>query len=419
MKSSPPKRIQQVEDFLQAKKSNQSLQFKSIDKKECYRFIRKTTWNLKYKSLSRKDKGKIISYIKILMGYSESHTKRLIALAVKGELKNPKSTKNNTSFKCKYTMEDKLLLAKSDALANYPTADALIANFKREYEIFGNKRFVRLKDISSSHVYNIRKTNMYITHNLEYEGTKSITKNEIGIREKPRPDNRPGFLRIDSVHGGDSEKAKGVYYVNIVDEVTQFEMVFCVEQISERFLTPIWKQISVLFPFRILQFHSDNGSEFINNIVANILNKLNIRHSKSRPRRHNDNALVESKNGTVIRKHFGYFYVEKSNAPLINDFLQNHFNNYLNYHRPCAYPVRNTMKNGKVIVKYPKDGYMTPYEKLKLIDPKGKYLRERISYKKIDKLAYDKSDFEYMEIMQEAHNKLRCEIEKNMVELNN
>lgn len=351
------------------------------------------------------------------MGYSESHTKRLIGLAIRGKLKTPKSTKNQTSFKCKYSVEDKLLLAESDALANYPTADALIASFKREYEIFGNSDYVRLKDISSSHVYNIRKSNMYITHNLEYEGTKSVTKNEIGIREKPHPDNRPGFLRIDSVHGGDNEDCKGVYYINIVDEVTQFEMVFCVEHISERYLTPIWKQLSVLFPFRIIQFHSDNGSEFINKIVADILNKLNIRHSKSRPRRHNDNALVESKNGTVIRKHFGYFYVEKSNAPLINDFLQKYFNGYLNFHRPCAFPVRETLDNGKEIVRYPRDQYMTPYEKLKIIDPKGRYLREGVSYKKIDKHAYSIGDFDYMEKMNEAHRKLRSEIEKNMVRL--
>jgi transposase InsO family protein len=56
------------------------------------------------------------------------------------------------------------------------------------------------------------------------------------------------------------------------------------------------------FPFRILGFHSDNGSEFINHVVAELLNKLLIEQTKSRPRRCNDNALVECKNGAVIRK---------------------------------------------------------------------------------------------------------------------
>ena len=49
-------------------------------------------------------------------------------------------------------------------------------------------------------------------------------------------------------------------------------------------------------------FHSDNGSEFVNRIVAQLLNKMLIRFTKSRPRHTNDNGLVESKNGSVVRK---------------------------------------------------------------------------------------------------------------------
>ena len=57
------------------------------------------------------------------------------------------------------------------------------------------------------------------------------------------------------------------------------------------------------FPFRILGFHSDNGSEFLNAAVAKLLGKLLIEsRPKSRPRQSNDNALVETKNGAVIRK---------------------------------------------------------------------------------------------------------------------
>ena len=55
------------------------------------------------------------------------------------------------------------------------------------------------------------------------------------------------------------------------------------------------------FPFRILGFHSDNGSEFINHKVEALLNKLLIEQTKSRPRHSNDNGLVESKNGAVTR----------------------------------------------------------------------------------------------------------------------
>ena len=63
------------------------------------------------------------------------------------------------------------------------------------------------------------------------------------------------------------------------------------------------------FPFPILGFHSDNGSEFINHTVAKLLNKLLIEQTKSRPRHSNDNGLVERKNGAVIRKHMGFDHI--------------------------------------------------------------------------------------------------------------
>jgi transposase InsO family protein len=63
------------------------------------------------------------------------------------------------------------------------------------------------------------------------------------------------------------------------------------------------------FPFVIQGFHADNGSEYINQRVAERLNKLLIEFTKSRSRPTNDNALVESKNGAVVRKHLGYAHI--------------------------------------------------------------------------------------------------------------
>lgn len=60
------------------------------------------------------------------------------------------------------------------------------------------------------------------------------------------------------------------------------------------------------FPFGICGFHSDNGSEYINKQVADMLNRMLVKLTKSRPRHCGDNGLAESKNGAVIRKHLGY-----------------------------------------------------------------------------------------------------------------
>ncbi len=81
--------------------------------------------------------------------------------------------------------------------------------------------------------------------------------------------------------------------------ITQRQNIGCVETISERHMLPVLQAILHQYPFRILGFHSDNGSEFLNKRVAKILNKLLAEFTKSRANRSTDNALIEGKNGAV------------------------------------------------------------------------------------------------------------------------
>ena len=178
-----------------------------------------------------------------------------------------------------------------------------------------------------------------------------------------------------TVHQGDQDKQKGVYHINAVDEVTQFEVVCTVEKISEQYLMPVIEQLLDCFPFVIKGFHSDNGSEYINYKVAALLQKLLIEFTKSRSRQSNDNALVESKNGSVIRKLFGYAHIPQRWASLINEFNHKTLFPYINYHRPCYFPKTITDSKGKDKKTYPYEGMMTPYDKLKAIENAINYLK--------------------------------------------
>ncbi len=400
MISSPPKSINQVKDFLQISNGIFSIQ----DRKERYRFIRQITWSLRYKYLSKKEKGLVIKYLAKICGISKVQTKRLIVKAVRGRLKLPKTTRNQTSFKKKYSQNDVYLLAKIENALNYPNGIALQHHLQR-----GDNRFERLANISHGHIYNLRKTNIYRKFIIRYSGTKPTSHNEIGIREKPNVLG-PGYLRVDSVHGGEKDGQKGVYYINFVDELLQWEIVTCVEGISERYLKDVWEDLLKIFPFVIHQFHSDNGSEFINKVVAKILNKLMIRQSKSRPRRSNDNGLVESKNGWVIRKHFGYMYVDSNKAKLINDYLMEYFNDYLNYHRVCAFPTKEILNNGRIKIRYRSKDYKTPYEKLKELDPNGRCLREGVTYDMLESIHMRDTDLDYTMKMNKEGMKLRRQL---------
>ncbi len=183
------------------------------------------------------------------------------------------------------------------------------------------------------------------------------------------------------------DKIKGVYHINAVDEVTQMEVVCAVEKISEAYLIPVLEQIINTFPFKVLGLHADNGSEYINQHVAKLLQKLFIELTKSRPRHSNDNGLVESKNGSVVRKHFGYIHIQQRFAPQINEFYNQHFNDYINFHRPCYFPVTSINCKGKQTKLYPYEAIMTPYEKFKSIENAKQYLKENETFERLDKLG--------------------------------
>lgn len=141
--------------------------------------------------------------------------------------------------------------------------------------------------------------------------------------------------------------ARKINHINAVDEVPQFEVVCTVGRITAHYMIPILTEIMAKFPFRIINFHSDNGTEYINGEVDKLLNDLLVDFIKSRSRKSNDNALAESKNASVVRKIFGYTHIPQTFAPLINQFNCEVVYPYINYHKPCAFPETTVDKKAK------------------------------------------------------------------------
>jgi len=134
--------------------------------------------------------------------------------------------------------------------------------------------------------------------------------------------------------------------------------------------------------------------------------KLFIELTKSRARHSNDNALVESKNGAIIRKHLGYFHIPQKWAPLINAFYKQYFNPYINYHRPCFFAEIKIDEKGKQKKIYPYRAMMTPYEKLKSLPNAEHYLKSGLCFKQLDELAMQLTDNESVNQMNAARAKL-------------
>jgi len=155
----------------------------------------------------------------------------------------------------------------------------------------------------------------------------------------------------------------------------KWEVIGCASKISERYLIPVLEAIWHQFPFPILGFHADHGSEYINHRVAKLLGKLLAEFTKSRVHRSQDNTLVEGKNGAVIRKHIGYGHIPAEHAERIHKFCAAHLNPYLNFHRPGGFATVTLDERGKRRREYKLEDYATPYEKLKSLPEAAQYLK--------------------------------------------
>jgi len=396
------KTIEDLENFIQG---NQTVVFTVLgDKHQRYQFIQKTLIKFRYITLKKANKGIVNRYLRMVTGYSRQQLTRLIKQYKDvGRIKWQPCRSNG--FSTIYDKKDITLLVEMDTRHEDICGHAIKKLMERAYTKYEQQEYQTLANISVSHLYNLRHSSGYQKQRRHFTKTQS-RQVAIGERRKPRPNGQPGYIRIDTVHQGDLDKIKGVYHINAVDEVTQFEVVCSVERISERYLIPVLEQMLAAFPFIIKGFHSDNGSEYINKHVCKLLTKLDVELTKSRSLHSNDNALAESKNASIVRKQFGYQHIAQKWAPLINVFNLKYLYPYINYHRPCFFPEIITDEKGKEHKTYLYKNMMTPYEKFKSLPNAKKHLKPDFHFEILDEQVMEMTDNACAELLQKERNKL-------------
>ena len=399
---------EQIREFL---KGSQAIEFRGQTRAELYGFVQRVLVAQEYAVQGKKERGAIRAYLSKVTGLSLPQMTRLIRKYRQEGVVEPAAYRRRR-FPAKYTSVDIALLAEVDRVHGWLSGPATVRILKREYEQFGKAEYARLAEISVAHLYNLRRGAQYRKLAAKWEPTQPSAV-MIGERRKPDPGGRPGFLRIDTVHQGDWDGAKGVYHINAVDAVTQWQVVGCVGRISEQFLLPVLEAMLHQFPFRILGFHSDNGSEYVNHGVAKLLQSLLIEFTKSRANRTQDNALVEGKNGAIIRKHIGYGHIGTEHAEAVQKFYTAQLNPYLNFHRPCGFATVSLDASVKRKRQYKREDYATAYEKLKGLEKAEQYLKPNLSLAQLDQTAQKMSDTECARKMAAAKAQLlrRCKIE--------
>jgi hypothetical protein len=395
----------EMEAFLSA---SERVVFAGEGRAEMYRWAERLLCYQEYLTQKRRAKGLIRAYLERMSGLSRAQCTRLIARYAKtGRIAADR--RQCHKFARRYTAADVASLARVDQAHERLSGPATRAILKREFEVYGRPEFERLATISNGHLYNLRSSAEYRKKIVHYEKTRP-TKVSIGERRKPAPNGVPGYLRLDMVHQGDSPEGKGLYHINAVDEVTQWEIIAATPFISERYLLPVLEDLLRQFPFTIKGFHTDNGSEFINRVVADLLKKLLIEQTKSRARHSGDNGLVETKNAAIVRKHIGFGHIAPAHADRVNQFHRSFLNPYVNFHRPSAQPEVEIDARGRKRRRYKQ--WLTPLEKLLSLDQPKQYLRQGRSLPALERHAGALSDTDAAVRLQRARDHMFADLER-------
>src|SRR5271169_5196539 len=256
----------QIRRFLEG---SEGVVFQSQNQGERYEWIQKTLVAQQYAGRSRREKGLVRALLAKMSGLSVPQLTRLIR-QYRQHGKIARKPVRRRRFPTKYTAVDIALLAQVDRVHQWLSGPATRRILQREFQIFGRKKFQRLAGLSVSHLYNLRASAAYRRQAAQFTSTQPV-RIPIGERRRPDPQGRPGYLRVDTVHQGDWEGRKGVYHLNSVDAVTQWEVVGCAPKISEAYLIPVFTAMLNQYPFLILGLHFDNGSEFINYRMRELL----------------------------------------------------------------------------------------------------------------------------------------------------
>lgn len=389
--------LTEMQEFVEG---SRAVCFAARGQKAVYEFTQRVLVAQQYRRLSKGQKGIVRRFLTKMTGLSRAQMTRLIEQWVRRRRIQARPA-SRRRFPRRYKTQDMALLATVDAAHEDLSGPAVRHILEREYQVFGKPEYERLAEISVAHLYNLRRSVSYRNQRVQVHHTQARHVS-IAERRKPDPRGQPGYLRVDTVHQGHHDGKPGLYHINAVDTVTQWQVLGCVETISERHLIPVLQAMLHQFPFRILGFHCDNGSEFLNHRVAKLLNQLLVEFTKSRPYRTTDNALVEGKNGAVVRKHIGYGPIGAEHAEAFQKFYTAQFNPYLNFHRPCGFATIQIVGWGKRKRIYRAEDYHTPYEKLVSLADWDQHLKPGITVALLRQQATRHSDTEAAELMQKA-----------------
>lgn len=195
----------------------------------------------------------------------------------------------------------------------------------------------------------------------------SLLKQRIPIRTSSWEENRPGYCELDTVaHCGDSAVGEFINSLNLTDILTQWTEGAAIVGKAEHRVKDCLNEARKRLPFPLKAIDPDNGSEFINWQLYRYCEQEQIDFTRGRPYKKNDNAHIEQKNWTHVRKVFGYERRETQiECDLMNDLYGNELRSYKNFFQSNVKLIdkkRVGQHNEKIKRIY--DVAQTPYQRV-------------------------------------------------------
>ena len=201
-------------------------------------------------------------------------------------------------------------------------------------------------------------------HGLSTTKPGSLLKKAIPIRTyTPWDEDQPGFLEIDLVaHCGETTEGQYLNTLTCVDLSTGWIECQVVRQHTQEAVFEAIQTVRTCLPFRLLGLDSDNGGEFINDLLYRYCLSDEITFTRSRPYQKNDQAHVEQKNWSVVRRLIGYDRFQTETEYLLLKSIYADLHLYANFFQPVLKLVSKELVDKKLLKRY--DQAATPFQRI-------------------------------------------------------
>jgi len=233
-----------------------------------------------------------------------------------------------------------------------------------EIELSAETKALLLKISSASIDRCLRSVRIQSPHGLSTTKPASLLKNLIPVHTFTAWDEeRPGFMEIDLVaHCGNTTAGQYLNTLTCTDICTGWMALNALPQRTQQAVCEAIHRMRQRLPFLLLGIDSDNGSEFINDLLYHYCLDEQITFTRSRPYRKNDQAHVEQKNWSVVRHTVGYDRWETEQERILLENIYDDLQLYINFFQPSFKLIAKERVGNQTLKRY--DTAKTPYQRV-------------------------------------------------------